>query len=92
MPHFRPGEAAQATVDRLHGMIREAGRDPKAFGIEGRMTLSPIPPADWGKELEAWRRMRGITHLCVSTAGMGLAAPDDHVKTLRRFRETVGLD
>jgi len=35
--------------------------------------------------------MRGITHLCVHTAGRGLATPDDHVKTLRRFRETVGL-
>jgi len=91
MPHFRPGAAGQAAVDRLHGMIRDAGRDPKAFGIEGRMTLSQIPPAEWDKELEAWRAMRGITHLCVSTAGMGLASPGDHVKTLRRFRETVGL-
>jgi hypothetical protein len=91
MPHFRPGAAGQAAVDRLHGMIRDAGRDPKAFGIEGRMALSQVPPAEWGKELEGWRAMRGITHLCVHTAGLGLATPDDHVKTLRRFRETVGL-
>src|SRR5438128_1696265 len=34
MPHFRPGASAQAVVDRLHGVIRDAGRDPKAFGIE----------------------------------------------------------
>jgi probable F420-dependent oxidoreductase len=91
MPHFRPGAPAQAAVDRLHGMIRDAGRDPKAFGIEGRMTLSQIPPADWRKELEAWRAMRGISHLCIHTSGMGLATPADHVETLRRFRETVGL-
>mgnify|MGYP003693882603 CR=1 FL=1 len=56
------------------------------------MTLSRSRPRTGATELEAWRRMRGITHLCVSTAGMGLATPDDHVKTLRRFRETVGLD
>src|SRR6266545_7825963 len=91
MPHLRPGEPGQAAVDRLHGMIRDAGRDPKAFGIEGRMTLSQIPPADWSKELEAWRAMRGITHLCVHTAGLGLAKPDQHVATLRRFRDAVGL-
>jgi probable F420-dependent oxidoreductase len=91
MPHFRPGAPAQATVDRLHEMVRGAGRDPRAFGIEGRMALPQIPAADWSKELEGWRAMRGITHLCVHTAGMGLATPDDHVKTLRRFRETVGL-
>ncbi len=91
IPHFRPGPSAQAAVDRLHGMIREAGRDPKAFGIEGRMRLPQIPQAEWGKELDAWRAMRGISHLCVHTMGMGLAKPGDHIETLRRFRETVGL-
>jgi hypothetical protein len=72
-------------------MVRDAGRDPKAFGLEGRMTLSQIPEADWAKELEAWRAMRGVTHLCVHTANLGLAKPADHVATLRRFREVVGL-
>ena len=91
MPHFRPGAPAQAVVDRLHGMIRDAGRDPRAFGIEGRVTLSQISPTDWAKEMDAWRAMRGITHLCIHTAGLGLATPADHVATLRRFREVVGL-
>jgi probable F420-dependent oxidoreductase len=91
MPHFRAGDAGQAAVDKIHGLIREAGRDPAKFGIEGRMTLSQIPQVEWAKEMEAWRGMRGISHLCVHTAGLGLASPDDHVKTLRRFRETVGL-
>jgi probable F420-dependent oxidoreductase len=91
MPHFRAGEPGQAAVDRLHGLVRGAGRDPKAFGIEGRMALSQIPQAEWGKELEGWRAMRGITHLCVHTAGMGLAKPADHVETLRRFRQVAGL-
>jgi alkanesulfonate monooxygenase SsuD/methylene tetrahydromethanopterin reductase-like flavin-dependent oxidoreductase (luciferase family) len=91
MPHFRAGDEGQAAVDKIHGLIREAGRDPAKFGIEGRMTLSQIPQVEWAKELEAWRAMRGISHLCVHTAGLGLASPDDHVKTLRRFRETAGL-
>jgi len=91
MPHFRPGAHAQTVVDRLHGLVRDAGRDPKAFGIEGRMALSQIPQADWGKEMEAWRAMRGISHLCVHTAGLGLAKPADHVETLRTFRKVAGL-
>jgi probable F420-dependent oxidoreductase len=90
MPHFRPGPQTQAVVDRLHEVIRAAGRDPAHFGIEGRMTLSQIPPGDWGKELETWRAMRGITHLCVNTMGLGLKTPD-HVEVLRQFRQTVGL-
>src|SRR5215472_14838399 len=43
LPTFRPGPAGQETVERLHGLIREAGRDPAAFGIEARMALAKTP-------------------------------------------------
>jgi len=33
--------------------------------------------------------MRGITHLCIHTAGMGLKSPDEHVKVLEQFRKDV---
>lgn len=89
MPHFRPTAEAQAIVDRLHGDIKAAGRDPSQFGIEGRMTLSQIPPVQRPKELAAWRAMRGITHLCVHTAGLGLTSPRDHAKALEQFRNEV---
>jgi hypothetical protein len=55
------------------------------------MALAQIPESEWAKEMEAWRTMRGISHLCVHTAGLGLAKPSDHVATLRRFRTVVGL-
>jgi probable F420-dependent oxidoreductase len=86
---FRPGPAAQHTVDRLHGLVREAGRDPKAFGIEGRVALARVPPQEWAQEMAAWRAMRGITHLCINTMQLGLASPEEHVRTLERFRKDV---
>jgi alkanesulfonate monooxygenase SsuD/methylene tetrahydromethanopterin reductase-like flavin-dependent oxidoreductase (luciferase family) len=86
---FRPGPAAQQTVDRLYGLVREAGRDPAAFGVEGRVALANVPEADRGKEMAAWRAMRGITHLCVNTMGLGLPGPEEHVRTLERFRKDV---
>ncbi len=89
MPHFRPGVEAQAVVDRLHGSIKEAGRDPSKFGIEGRMTLSQIPLEERARELTAWRAMRGITHLCIYTVGLGLKTPDEHVHALERFKKEV---
>jgi alkanesulfonate monooxygenase SsuD/methylene tetrahydromethanopterin reductase-like flavin-dependent oxidoreductase (luciferase family) len=89
LPHFRPGPAAQQTVDRLHGLVREAGRDPAAFGIEGRMALAQVPPEERAKEMAAWRAMRGITHLCVNTMGLGLPSPEDHVRALERFKKDV---
>ena len=89
MPHFRPGAEAQAVVDRLHGSIKEAGRDPASFGIEGRMTLSQVPPEQRTKELAGWRAMRGVTHLSIHTVGLGLKAPGEHVKALEDFKKDV---
>lgn len=86
---FRPGPAAQHTVDRLHGLVRAAGRDPAAFGIEGRVALAQVPPEERAKEMAAWRAMRGITHLCVNTMGLGLPSPAEHVRTLERFKNDV---
>lgn len=91
MPHFRPGSEAQAVVDRLHGWVKEAGRDPGRFGIEGRFSLAQVPRDQWGKELAAWRAMRGVTHTSVYTVGLGLKTPADHVETLRRFRVEAGV-
>jgi hypothetical protein len=31
--------------------------------------------------------MRGITHLCVNTMGLGLKTPDAHVRMLERFKK-----
>ena len=86
---FRPGPAAQDTVDRLLGLVREAGRDPTTFGIEGRVALARVPPEERAKEMAAWRAMRGITHLCVNTMGLGLPGPEEHVRTLERFKQDV---
>jgi len=89
MPHFRPGPPAQTIVDRLHGLVRAAGRDPATFGIEGRMTLAQVPPDQRPAELAAWRAMRGITHLCVHTVGLGLKTPGEHVQALERFKKDL---
>jgi len=89
MPHFRPGPEAQAIVDRLHGLVRAAGRDPAAFGIEGRMTLAQVPLEQREAELAAWRKMQGISHLCVHTVGLGLKTPGEHVQALERFKKDL---
>jgi probable F420-dependent oxidoreductase len=87
MPHVRPGPQGQASVDRIHGLVRDAGRDPARFGIEGRMALAQLPRDDWGKELEAWKAMRGVTHMSIHTVGLGLKTPDDHVRILQEVRK-----
>jgi len=91
MRHFRPGPEAQTVVDRVQGWVRDAGRDPEKFGIEGRFALSQVPRDQWAKELAAWRAMHGVTHVSVYTVGLGLKTPADHVETLRRFRDEAGV-
>ena len=87
LPSFRPGPAAQETVDRIHRLVREAGRDPAEFGVEARMALSQVLPEERAKVIAAWREMRGITHLCVNTMGLGLPGPEEHVRALEGFRK-----
>jgi alkanesulfonate monooxygenase SsuD/methylene tetrahydromethanopterin reductase-like flavin-dependent oxidoreductase (luciferase family) len=87
--NIRPDAAAQATVDTVHQLVRAAGRDPAAFGIEGRVALARLEPDHWAGEIAAWRAMRGVSHLSVDTMRIGLTKPDQHIEALRRFKEAA---
>ena len=56
-------------------------------GSRGPGTVSPRRSAL--TEMAAWRAMRGITHLCVNTMGLGLPGPEEHVRTLERFKSEL---
>jgi probable F420-dependent oxidoreductase len=75
-----------ATVEKVHGWLRAAGRDPAGFGIEGRLDASAGAPDDWRKTAEMWRGL-GASHLSVGTGGVG--GPDAHIQRLREVREAV---
>ena len=68
------------------------GAIPPRSGIEARMALAQVPRTSAAKEIAAWRAMRGITHLCVNTMGLGLPGPEAHVRTLEGLRKTSGSD
>jgi probable F420-dependent oxidoreductase len=87
-PQFAPDDAGRATIERMHGYARAAGRDPAAIGIEGRISLADSKPDDWSRLAEAWGTL-GATHLSVNTMRAGLKTPDAHIDAIRRFREGV---
>jgi probable F420-dependent oxidoreductase len=87
-PQFAPDDAGRATIERMHGYARAAGRDPSAVGIEGRISLADSSPDDWGRLAEAWRDL-GATHLSVNTMRAGLATPDAHIDAIRQFHESM---
>jgi alkanesulfonate monooxygenase SsuD/methylene tetrahydromethanopterin reductase-like flavin-dependent oxidoreductase (luciferase family) len=76
-----------ATMEKVHGWLREAGRDPATFGIEGRLDAGSGTPDDWRQTVEMWRGF-GASHLSVSTGGAG--GPDAHIQRLREVLPVLG--
>ncbi len=90
MPQWRPTPELRAMVDELREWVRANGRDPAAFGIEGRLTLAQVPRAEWLRDVEAWREL-GATHLCINTMGLGLPSPRAHIALIQELASTLGL-
>ena len=84
----RANEDGARLIAKLHDYIREAGRDPAAVDIEGRIKLGQRSPEECAGEIAAWREL-GASHVTLNTMGAGLSSPDDHMDAIRRFKETL---
>lgn len=82
-----PDENGRATFERFRGYLRDNGRDPATFPIEGRLSLGRVHggPDEWVRLARAFRDELRATHLEINTMGMGHASLADHVATLERF-------
>jgi probable F420-dependent oxidoreductase len=87
-PMFSPGDAGREAIARVHGYAKEAGRDPAAIGLEGRVTVPGKGPQDWIAQVNAWEEL-GATHLSVGTGGGGLRSPQEHIDAIRRVKEVL---
>jgi probable F420-dependent oxidoreductase len=88
-PQFPPDNAGEDTLNRMRDYARQAGRDPGAIGIEGRISFAGGNPDLWTQAAEAWQKL-GATHLSVNTMRAGLRSPDEHIKAIRQFKEALG--
>ena len=77
----------EATVEKVHDWLLEAGRDPATFGIEGRLNAGTGTADEWRKSVEMWRGF-GASHLSVGTGGAG--GVDAHVQRLREVQQVLG--
>ncbi len=96
MPNaYPPGQEALDIFAKLRKLTEEAGRDPKAIGIEVWTSMGAGSETDWAKEAKFWKDA-GATHLCLTTtfhrrhhhrlAGHTLS---DHIAALKRFQTAV---
>ena len=87
-PQFEPNSEGAERIAEMRGYATDAGRDPSAIGIEGRIGIATDDQANWQKLAESWAEV-GATHLSVNTMRAGLQGPDQHIEAIRRFKETV---
>ncbi len=75
-------------LEKIRGMVTEAGRDPASFGIEGFIFQVEGEDA-WARNAEVWKA-GGATHLSFNTLNSNIGNdPAAHLKAMRHFGEQV---
>lgn len=90
LPQVPPGpklDEARAIVDQA---ARDAGRDPSALGMEGRVSWGDKTVAKLAEQVGRWRAA-GASHVSVNTMGSGLDTVDDHLRVLGDIARALEL-
>jgi probable F420-dependent oxidoreductase len=90
LPQVPPGpklDEARAIVDQA---ARDAGRDPAALGMEGRVTWGDKGVDKLAEQVGRWSAA-GASHVSVNTMGAGLATVDDHLRVLGEIAGALSL-
>ncbi len=88
-PYLQPDDAGRERLERFKGYLREAGRDPAAFGFEGRVAAAKGDVEQWVATARAFRDL-GFGYLQFNTMRSGCGTVAEHIEKLRRFREAAG--
>jgi probable F420-dependent oxidoreductase len=88
MPLGDPDEKLKAELDALRRYLREAGRDPGAFGIECWIRTPNATPEAWRASADRWRAL-GTTHFTAYTSGRPIRPIDVHLDEMKRFVEVM---
>lgn len=89
LPLFRPDDSvARQARDRLFGYLREEGRDPATFGVEGFTHMRSGDPERWRERISAWRDF-GADRVCLRPMGLELTEPKAFIDAIRRYREAI---
>jgi probable F420-dependent oxidoreductase len=89
-PQTPPGPKLDEAKAIVHAAAVEAGRDPAALGMEGRVNWASGGIDTVVEHAGRWRDA-GATHLGVNTMHAGLATVDDHIAALAATAEALEL-
>jgi alkanesulfonate monooxygenase SsuD/methylene tetrahydromethanopterin reductase-like flavin-dependent oxidoreductase (luciferase family) len=86
-PQMPPGPELTQAKRVVDQAAVDAGRDPRALGMEGRISYGTGPDAVAAEAAE-WEKA-DATHVCINTMGAGLARVDDHIRALAQVASTL---
>jgi probable F420-dependent oxidoreductase len=87
-PMDQPGPALARSTAIVHAAAEQAGRDPTALGMEGRISLGSQDSSSIDQQVAAWRDA-GATHLSINTMGAGFSTVDEHIAALASAGQAV---
>ena len=87
-PVTPPTPEAAEQMQRIHGYLREAGRDPSAFGVEPQAQFRGGNPDLWRSHLNRWQEI-GATHIAIATMNANLQTTDDHINAITQYHQSI---
>jgi probable F420-dependent oxidoreductase len=87
-PQVPPGPKLDEALAIVRGAAVDAGRDPDALGMEGRISWEEGDVDKLVRQAGRWRDA-DATHLAVNTMGAGLASVEDHLAALAKASEAL---
>lgn len=90
-PQVTPGEPLDAALAIINEAATEAGRDPAAIGMEGRVTCDPTNPDKFVRQVDSWLSA-GASHLSINTMNAGLGDLDAHLAAISLAATLCGVN
>jgi probable F420-dependent oxidoreductase len=87
-PQVPPGPKLDEARAIVRGAAVDAGRDPDALGMEGRISWDEGDLDKLVRQAGRWRDA-DATHLAVNTMGAGLGSVEDHLAALAKASEAL---
>jgi probable F420-dependent oxidoreductase len=88
-PQVPPGDRLEESRAIVRNAAVDAGRDPDALGMEGRISWGEGDVDKLTRQAGKWRDARA-THLAVNTMGAALGSVDDHLAALAKASDALG--
>jgi probable F420-dependent oxidoreductase len=89
-PMVPPGGQLDEARAIVEGAAREAGRDPAAIGMEGRVSWTDDGVEKLVDHIGRWRAA-GASHVSINTMNAGLGSVDGHLSALTAAAGELGL-